>query len=84
MPWRLHPGTAKLQFACAAEVPSLISQARAKHGYPSNTVYVQRAIARALVEDLGIDYDELLSHMPPTRTTFDRFNPPVVPAENVK
>jgi hypothetical protein len=84
MPFRHHVGVAKLQFACAAEVPSLISQARAKRGYPSNTVYVQRVLARALAEDLGIDYDELISHMPPTRTNYDRFNPPSVPAENVK
>lgn len=84
MSWNLPPGAAKVQFACAAEVPILASQARAKYGYVSNTVYFQRVIARALADDLGLDYEELLSHMPPSRTIYDRFNPPTVPAETIK
>lgn len=84
MPFSVHPGATKIQFATATELPMLISKARALRGYTSNTQYVQRVLARAVADDLGIDYEDLLARMPPTRQRYDQFNPPSVPAETVK
>lgn len=63
MPFRLGPGRTKIQFLTSAEMPSLIFRAREAAGI-SQTRYVQLAVCRQLARDLGLDYDELVSHLP--------------------
>lgn len=74
MPFRLNEFRAKIQFVTSAEMPSLIYKACRATNTPSNTVYCQRAVARALATDLGLDYDELIAKMPPSRPTNAEFN----------
>lgn len=69
MPFRLNEFRGKVQFVTSAEMPSLIFKACKVTNTRSNTVYCQRAVARALATDLGLDYDELIAKMPPSRTT---------------
>lgn len=74
MPFRLTEFNAKIQFLTSAEMPSLVHKACKVTGMPSNTVYVQHAVAAALARDLGLDYDELIAKLPPSRSANGKFN----------
>lgn len=67
MPFRLNEFRAKIQFMTSAETPRLVYKACLKTGTPSNTAYIQRAVAEALSRDLGIPLEDLLANLPPTR-----------------
>lgn len=67
MPFRLDEHRAKIAFVTSARTPSLIYRACQKTGLPSNTAYLQRAVAEALSRDLDIPLDELLAELPPLR-----------------
>lgn len=67
MPFRLNEFRAKVQFVTSARTPSLIYRACQKTGHPSNTVYLQHAVAEALSRDLDIPLEELLAELPPPR-----------------
>lgn len=67
MPFRLNEFRAKVQFTTSARTPNLIYRACLATGKPSNTVYVQHAVAEALSRDLGIPLQELLDELPPPR-----------------
>jgi hypothetical protein len=58
---------AKIQFTTSAEMPNLIYRACLATGKPSNTVYVQHAVAEALSRDLGIPLEQILDNLPPPR-----------------
>lgn len=67
MPFRLNEFRAKIQFLTSAEMPSLIYRACVTTGTPSNTRYVQVAVAERLSRDLDIPVEDLLAKLPPTR-----------------
>lgn len=67
MPFRLDDQRSTIHFLTSAEMPSLVYEAAQKVGLPSNTRYVQIAVCRALSRDLGLDFDELVASLPPTR-----------------
>lgn len=67
MPFRLDEHRAKIAFVTSARTPTLIYRACTKRGLPSNTAYLQRAVAEALSRDLDIPLDELLDELPPLR-----------------
>jgi hypothetical protein len=64
MPFRLDEHRAKIQFVTSAETPSLVYEAARRTGKPSNTVYLQHAVATALSRDLGIPLEDLLANLP--------------------
>lgn len=64
MPFRLNDLRAKIQFVTSARMPGLIHRAAVKRGYPSNTVYIQHAVAEALSVDLDIPLQELVDELP--------------------
>ena len=66
MPFRLNDETAKIQFVTSAETPHLIYRACLATDTGSNTAWLQRAVAKALAADLGLDEAELLGHLPDT------------------
>jgi hypothetical protein len=67
MPHRLDEFRAKIQFVAHAAMPSQIRKAAIATGKPSNTVYIQHALCRALARDLGLDYEDLIAALPPPR-----------------
>lgn len=67
MPFRLDEHTAKIQFMTSARTPSLVYKACIVTGLPSNTAYIQRAVAEALSRDLKIPLQTLLDELPPLR-----------------
>lgn len=67
MPYRLDEYRAKVQFVTSARTPSLITKAAEATGKPSNTVYIQHAVAEALSRDLGIPLEALLEELPPPK-----------------
>jgi len=67
MPFRLDEHRAKIAFVTSSRTPSLIYKACVKRGLPSNTAYLQRAVAEALARDLEIPLEELLDELPPLR-----------------
>lgn len=64
MPFRLNEHRAKIQFLTSAEMPSLIYRACLETNTPSNTAYIQRAVAEALSRDLGIPLEDILANLP--------------------
>jgi hypothetical protein len=64
LPHRLNEFRAKIQFVTSAETPSLVHRACELTGTPSNTVYIQRAVAEALARDLDIPLERLLERLP--------------------
>lgn len=64
MPHRLNEFRAKIQFVTSAETPSLVHRACELTGTPSNTVYIQRAVAAALARDLDMPLERLLERLP--------------------
>lgn len=66
-PFRLDEFRAKVQFITSAEMPNMIYRARQVRGLPSNTVYIQHAVAEALSRDLGIPLPRLLDALPTPR-----------------
>lgn len=68
MPFRDTEHRAKIQFQAAPETPSQIYAACQVTGHASMTRYVQYAVCAALARDLGLDYETLIAHLPPTRT----------------
>lgn len=67
MPFRLNANRAKVAFVTSARMPSLIYRAAAATGKPSNTVYIQHALAEAIARDLGINVEEILNELPEPR-----------------
>lgn len=71
MPFRLAPEypvpRVKMQFVSSAEMPYLIYRARLATGYDSATKYIQHRLCAAIAADLDLDYDTLLSRLPPGR-----------------
>lgn len=67
MPFRLDANRAKVAFVTSARMPSLIFKAATATEMPSNTVYIQHAIAEALSRDLGIPLEEILNELPPPK-----------------
>ena len=67
MPFRLDEFRAKIQFVTSSEMPSLIYKACLKTGAPSNTAYLQMAVAEALSRDLDIPLEQITSRLPPHR-----------------
>lgn len=65
MPFRLDEFRAKVQFMTFARMPSLITKAAKKHGYVSNTQYIQHRLCEALARDLDLNVDELKDSLPP-------------------
>ena len=67
MPFRLNSDRKKIQFLTAASMPMRIYDARQKRGISSQTRYIQLAVCRALADDLGLDYEELVAELPEWR-----------------
>lgn len=65
MPFRLNDSRAKIQFVTSAETPYLVYQACLVTGLPSNTAYLQRAVAEALARDLDMSLADLIADLPP-------------------
>lgn len=59
----------KIQFVTSAEMPYLIYRACVEKGFRSITAYCQHAVIDALVRDLGLDRDTLVSRLPVPRTS---------------
>lgn len=80
MPFRLGPEygqpRAKVAFTTSAEMPSMIYAACLATGCVSNTVYVQHAVARALAEDLGIPFADIVANLPTPRGPTKHVYPP--------
>lgn len=74
MPFRLDENRTTIHFITFAEMPMMVYEACCATGTPSNTRYVQEAVCRKLADDTGLDYDELLSRLPPTRRQARVFN----------
>jgi hypothetical protein len=68
MPFRLDEFKAKIQFIVPNNFPVLINRAAEEGNIPSQTRYIQLALCRQLAEDLGLNEDELIRSLPPTRT----------------
>lgn len=69
MPFRDMDHRSKIQFQAAPETPSQIYEACQVTGHTSITRYVQYAVCAALARDLGLDYETLIAHLPPTRNS---------------
>jgi hypothetical protein len=69
MPFRLNEHRAKIQFLTSASMPMRIYDAREKRGITSQTRYIQLAVCRALADDLGLDYEELVAELPEWRSS---------------
>jgi hypothetical protein len=58
---------AKVQFTTSASMPYLIYRACLVTRTPSNTVYIQHAVAEALARDLNMDLHQILAELPEPR-----------------
>jgi hypothetical protein len=69
LPFRLDEFRSKIQFVTAASMPNRIYKACLATGTASNTRYIQEAVCERLSKDLGIPLEDLLSELPPCRTS---------------
>lgn len=67
MPYRNLDEVSKIQFCAPMNYPYLINKAAKATDVPSQTRYIQLAVAKALARDLGIPEQEIIASLPPTR-----------------
>jgi hypothetical protein len=64
MPFYAHDNRALVQVQTSENIPALIYRARQKTGHPSNSAYIREVLCRALANDLGVSYEELIQRQP--------------------
>lgn len=67
MPFRDTEHRAKIAFQTSLAMPYLVTKAAEKTGKRSNTQYIQHVLAAALARDLGLEEQDLLDDLPPTK-----------------
>jgi hypothetical protein len=67
MPYHGLDHKAKIQFVAPPNFPSLIHKACVETDTVSNTRYIQEAMCARLARDLGLDEQELIDSLPPSR-----------------
>lgn len=63
----LNEFRAKVQFVAPLAMPNMLYRAAEKTGAPSITRYIQLVLCAALARDLGLDKQELIDSLPPTK-----------------